>query len=317
MNEYKEFYNLLPSTPLKYWLSDIEQIINWNLRKERYPQVDEWGKALSQIPNISPNFFDFKNSVRMNGFVEADLEEKLMKFHPWRKGPYFINSIHIDTEWRSDLKWERLAPHIKSLKNKTVLDIGCGNGYHMWRMLGEKAKLAVGIDPQPLFIFQFFAIKKIFGNINNIWVLPMRLEELPNSKNTFDTCFSMGVIYHRKNPSQHIKHIYEILKPGGEVILESLISVNPNNEDIIPIDRYAKMRNVWRIPSLKSLQNELLNAGFKNIRVIDKTKTKYSEQRKTNWMKFESLEDFLDPNDPNKTIEGYQSPIRAILIGEK
>ena len=314
MINYEPFYKIISDTLLKNWIVDAPKIIKKNLRRERYAHIEEWEESLNQIPEISPDFIDLKKSVRMEGRIDSDIEKKLMLLHPWRKGPYFINNIHLDTEWRSDFKWDRVINHIKPLKNKIVLDIGCGNGYHIWRMIGEHAKLAIGIDPQPLFLCQFYAIKKIFGNIKNAWVLPMRLEDIPITECAFDTCFSMGVIYHRREPRKHIEALYKILKIGGEVIIESLIS---NHEDIFPDERYAKMRNVWRIPKLNTLIDELTDIGFKNVRVVDINRTKLSEQRKTTWMKFESLEDFLDPKDLNKTIEGYQCPIRAVIIAEK
>ena len=45
--------------------------------------------------------------------------------------------------------------------------------------------------------------------------------------------------------------------------------------------------------------------------------TSVEEQRATDWMTYQSLKDFLDPNDPTKTIEGYPAPMRATLIATK
>jgi tRNA (mo5U34)-methyltransferase len=47
--------------------------------------------------------------------------------------------------------------------------------------------------------------------------------------------------------------------------------------------------------------------------VVDVNVTSTQEQRSTEWMSFHSLENFLDPDDHSKTIEGYPAPRRAII----
>ena len=47
---------------------------------------------------------------------------------------------------------------------------------------------------------------------------------------------------------------------------------------------------------------------------MDINKTTVEEQRSTDWMTFESLADFLDPNDANKNVEGHPAPLRDIFI---
>jgi tRNA (mo5U34)-methyltransferase len=50
--------------------------------------------------------------------------------------------------------------------------------------------------------------------------------------------------------------------------------------------------------------------------MVDISTTSIEEQRSTDWMTFESLEDFLDPNDHSKTIEGHPAPTRAVFLAE-
>jgi tRNA (mo5U34)-methyltransferase len=50
--------------------------------------------------------------------------------------------------------------------------------------------------------------------------------------------------------------------------------------------------------------------------MVDISTTSIEEQRSTEWMKFESLKDFLDPEDPSKTVEGHPAPIRAVFVAE-
>ena len=234
---------------------------------------------------------------------------------PWRKGPYNLFGLVLDAEWQSNMKWARLEGQIKPLKDKLVLDVGCGNGYYCWRMLGKKAKYVVGIDPSLLFYSQFRAIKKYSPNCN-IDLIPFGIESLPDKGLYFDTVFSMGVIYHRREPIEHLRQLSKCLKSGGEIIIESLVIDSDNLDVLIPKERYAKMKNVWSIPSVKLLVKWINDAGFKNIKIIDTTQTTIKEQRITEWMKFESLANFLNQHDINKTIEGYPAPVRTIVISE-
>ena len=114
-----------------------------------------------------------------------------------------------------------------------------------------------------------------------------------------------------------MKNINKILKENGEIILETLIIHSKQKDMIIPKGRYAKMNNVWFIPSIETIMTWLKKSNFKNIRVLNVSPTTIDEQRSTEWMKFESLDNFLDENNSKKTIEGYPAPIRAIFSAKK
>ena len=47
--------------------------------------------------------------------------------------------------------------------------------------------------------------------------------------------------------------------------------------------------------------------------VLETSKTEADEQRKTPWIEGQSLEDFLDPDDSSKTVEGYPAPARVYV----
>ncbi len=239
----------------------------------------------------------------------------LKKFKPWRKGPYHIHGLHIDTEWRSDFKWDRLAPHISDLSNRYVLDIGCGSGYHLWRMRGAGAKFVVGIDPTKQQLDLLQAVQH-FVQDDNVNLLPLGVDQLPEL-NAFDTVFAMGVLYHRRSPIDFIYQLKSQLAVGGELVLETLVVDGDENTVLVPGERYAKMRNVWFLPSCDAMCAWLERCGFKNIRVVNTDITALDEQRKTDWIDTESLQDFLDPDDNSKTVEGYPAPKRAIFIANK
>ncbi len=262
--------------------------------------------------------------------VQAQLKRLLLQLMPWRKGPFEFFGIRIDSEWRSNLKWARLCGKIGDLHGRRILDVGCGNGYYLWRMLGEGARLALGIDPSQLFIAQFYALKSPCGDCP-AFALPLTSSQFPRKKIVgknnlgdlsansigFDTVFSMGVLSHRRDPHAHLRELQQFTRRGGELVIETLV-VNGGQDDILtPADRYAKMRNVYSIPSPLALENWLRQSGATDIRLLDLSQTTVAEQRTTEWMQFESLPDFLDPTDANKTIEGYPAPQRAVFVCRK
>ena len=295
--------------------SAFDADINGNLVK--------WLAAYDQLPNIQASGINLtyaKPKIGRIGDIDDSQREELTtalkELHPWRKGPYDIFGININTEWRSDLKWDRLKNHIASLNNRLILDIGCGNGYHCLRMIGEGAKFVIGVDPGMLSVVQFKVLQKYLGN-QPVDVFPLGVEELPGDIEAFDSVFSMGVIYHRKDPLEHLRRIKSFLKPGGEIILETLVIDGAEGDILVPGGRYAQMRNVWQIPSVSCAEKWMKETGFCEIRTVDVTITSSEEQRSTEWMNFHSLSQFLDPENSTKTVEGYPAPKRAIIIGKK
>ncbi|SMY32824.1 tRNA (mo5U34)-methyltransferase [Photobacterium malacitanum] len=320
MFSFSAFYQLLAQhETLRPWLNTLpKQLSDWE--QQEHGDMARWVRALQKFPTDKPDLIDLKNEVSVRNEVPiADGEKKRLEsllrlLHPWRKGPFTIHDIHIDTEWRSDWKWDRVLPHITPLKGRSVLDVGCGNGYHMWRMLGEGAKLTVGIDPSSLFLIQFEAIKRLMGQDERAYLLPLGIEQLPELK-AFDTVFSMGVLYHRRSPLDHILQLKNQLRAGGEVILETLVIDGDENTVLVPTHRYAQMHNVYFFPSAKALKVWMEKCGFVDVRIVDENITTTDEQRTTAWMTNNSLPEYLNQEDNSKTIEGYPAPRRAILIG--
>jgi len=307
------FFNLIQGTQFAPHEHDYRQAIDKRLGSRPHGRDLEWQAVIDQIAAL--------NERRAGALPETSdtvaLEQTLLGLHPWRKGPFRLSGVLIDSEWQSQLKWARLQDHIHSLKGRFVLDVGSGNGYYLSRMVEAGAKLAVGIDPTRLFFYQFEAVCLLSG-LPRAAILPLMDEDLPSIA-LYDTVFSMGVLYHRRNPLDHLACLKRVMRPGAELVLETLIVEDESRypHGLIPTNRYAKMRNVWSVPTIKQVIGWLQQAGFQHARVADVSPTTTKEQRQTPWMTFESLSDFLDPLDESKTIEGYPGPVRAIAIAER
>jgi tRNA (mo5U34)-methyltransferase len=285
-----------------------------------------WLHTIATLPRITTHDVEIDSTIRIgraadcSAQVQALLRSGLMSLQPWRKGPFSLFGVDIDSEWRSDWKWRRVAPHLSSLVGRTVLDVGCGNGYYGWRMCAAGARCVIGVDPTLIYLMQYLTILKYLAPARPEFVnalLPARLEELPAASAAFDTVFSMGVLYHRRDPHAHLRDLHAHLRPGGELVLETLTVTDESTRVLTPTDRYARMRNVWHIPNRVTLERWLIDAGFSMARSVDSTATTRAEQRTTGWMQFESLDEALDPDDPTRTIEGYPAPVRSIVIAQK
>ncbi len=323
MINFNSFYNSIQETPLSSFEDAFRDALQRRFEVRPHGDLPSWNTALQALPAIEPDQVHFdSDAVSIGSAAQLSSEEQalvtqyLEMLHPWRKGPWSLFGIDIDTEWRSNLKWDRIVPHLSPLKDRLVLDVGCGNGYYAWRMLEHDPRLVVGVDPSLKFMMQFSAFKHYLPQAP-LEFLPLRDEELPARMQAFDTVLSMGVLYHRRSPFDHLEQLRHSLRIGGELVLETLVIEGGMNEVLVPRDRYAQMPNVWFIPSCDTLASWLERAGFSDVNLVDLSPTTTSEQRATDWMRFQSLADYLDPDDPTRTIEGYPAPLRATFVATK
>ncbi len=287
----------LSGLDLDDWRSAVEPLIQARLSESGHGDYARWRDVLYALPGVETD--------------SSALKSALLDLAPWRKGPFDVGGIHIDTEWRSDLKWARLAETV-DLQDKNVLDVGCGNGYYALRMREAGAKTVIGVDPTILYVMQFLAVN-YFLRDPNVFVLPLRLDELPMPSRRFDTTFSMGVLYHQRSPIEHLRQLRQTIRPGGQLVLETIYVPGEESYACTPPDRYARMKNVWLLPTIAELETWLARTGYKDLDVVDTSITTTDEQRSTEWMSFESLAEALDPNDPSKTVEGWPAPRRVVV----
>lgn len=322
MIDFRDFYSKIAKTDLSSWLEILPaQLANWRHKVSSGRQFKKWNNILENLPEMTATYLDIATNITAKNENSVDRKEKsrikmLLKcFMPWRKGPFSVYGIYVNSEWQSHWKWNRIINHLPSLKNHTVLDVGCSNGYYLWRMLGAGAKMVVGIDPNLLFLFQFKAICKLIGrHKSKMHFLPISINSMP-SLESFNMVFSMGMLYHQKSPLEHLLKLKNQIVSRGNLILETIVLNGDKNSVFTPVGRYAGMRNVYFVPSIAALKIWLTKCGFIDIKVISHYTTSITEQRRTTWINSQSLQDFL--SDDFHTIEGYPRPVRAAILAKK
>jgi tRNA (mo5U34)-methyltransferase len=290
------------------------------LRQERqkwltWKNIKPYQEAIAALPeyaNVKVTLGD-RVEIQIADLTSEELEQikqaaELMK--PWRKGPFQFNTLFIDSEWQSQIKYNLLEPHF-NLKDKIVGDIGCNNGYYLFRMLSQQPKKLIGFDPSAIYYSQFLFVDH-FINSGIVYEL-LGVEHVEFYEHKFDTLFCLGVLYHRSDPVAMLKSLFKGLNKGGELILDTFMIDGEEEICLTPRDRYSKIPNIYFVPTVNALKNWCYRAGFESVEVLEIMKTELNEQRKTEWIDTQSLEDFLDPDDPTKTVEGYPAPKRVYL----
>lgn len=247
---------------------------------------------------------------------QQDIKNQLKSFMPWRKGPFSIFGTDIDAEWRSERKWNRLTGHLPDLTGKVVADIGCNNGYYMFRMIPHQPRFVLGFEPSVQHYYCFKALNGMAG-CTNLDIDLLGVEHIKLFAESFDVIFLMGIIYHRISPIELLKDLHTALKPGGTLVVES--QAIPGNEPValFPEKTYAKVPGTYFVPTGAALKNWLLRSGFDQVNLFDSHPMSSVEQRKTEWMVFESYNNYLNPDNPSLTSEGYPAPWRVYLTASK
>jgi tRNA (mo5U34)-methyltransferase len=200
------------------------------LRQERqkwltWKNIKPYQEAIAALPeysNVKVTLGD-RVEIQIADLTSEELEQikqaaELMK--PWRKGPFQFNTLFIDSEWQSQIKYTLLEPHF-DLKDKIVGDIGCNNGYYLFRMLSQQPKKLIGFDPSAIYYSQFLFVDH-FINSGIVYEL-LGVEHVEFYEHKFDTLFCLGVLYHRSDPVAMLKSLFKGLNKGGELILDSFM----------------------------------------------------------------------------------------------
>jgi len=301
---------------------NLETLQNKKSECRTWKNVEPWYLQLQESckiekDNLSIDYGDWFSVGIKEDLTQEEYEvvvETAKKLIPWRKGPFKVFGLEIDSEWQSNIKYNLIRPHF-NLKDKVVADIGCNNGYYMFRMLEDKPKRLIGFDPSPLTLHQFEFINHFVKS--DIVYEMLGVEHLEYYNHKFDFIFMLGVLYHRPDPVGTLKSLARGLNSKGEILIDTFMIDGDDEICLTPNKRYSKIPNIYFIPTVSALKNWLERAGFEDIEVLAITVTTSEEQRKTEWSFDQSLEDFLDENDKTKTVEGYPAPKRVYVKARK
>ena len=311
-----DFFRRIEATghpALLQWSEQLREACDQRLVSNRDALFESWKAVLDRLPAVGQGSLDAQGDViRVVGDQTTSLRADLLRLNPWRIGPYQICGVDVDTEWRSNMKWDRFASKVY-FDNAKVLDVGCNNGYFGFKALAAGAQWVMGVEPFLLYNVQHEIFRRYLADPAAIGVMPIKAAEIPAHLGVFDVALSMGVLYHRKNPIGHLETLHGSLRKRGQLILETMAIESESADVIVPKGKFAKMRGIWFMPTVGMLKRWLQRIGFAEIEIIDVSVTDASEQRKTPFMPFESLNDFLDPQNPALTIEGYQAPVRVVI----
>ena len=310
----------LKAWPGKIDLPLLQKIQAQNHRAWHTPEGKRYRQLLGALPPVPGTVNVHQGRVQITGSPTAKqqelIEHSVRQLKNWKKGPFELFHLTIDSEWRSDLKWQRLEPKLGSLTDQVVLDIGCNNGYFMYRMRQAGAKIVLGIDPTLHFKAQF-ELLQFFAPTPNLHFELFGIDQLTAFSGVFDSIFSLGILYHHPHPLQQLQDVYHALKPGGKLLLETIGIAGNDPIALCPEGRYARMRNIWFLPTLPTLLHWMKRAAFKHLSVISTQWQREREQRSTPWSAPVSYQSFLATDNPHLTIEGHPAPERFIVCGQK
>ncbi|MDG2184286.1 MAG: tRNA 5-methoxyuridine(34)/uridine 5-oxyacetic acid(34) synthase CmoB [Mariniblastus sp.] len=305
----------------------VQQIRLHRLQKMERPHYQNQAASIRKLPTADELPSPVQHQLNLNHVTIGDrsglteeqhelLQKAIFQLLPWRKGPFRLFGHEIDAEWQSHMKWDRIVPELGCLEGKQILDVGCGNGYYMFRAAQQQPRLVLGIDPSITFYLQFELMQR-YLQLPNLQYELMGVEDLELFDREFDLVCCMGILYHHRNPIEILRRLYRTVRVGGTVILESQTIPGAGSMALFPEERYAKARNVYFVPTAECLLNWIQRSGFKKAEIVSHNQVTIEEQRSTELAPYESLVDFLDPNDADRTVEGYPAPYRTVVRAER
>lgn len=271
--------------------------------------------------NFSAPRVQIGQAAELTPAEHQELTGYLTGFAPWRKGPFEIFGQMIDANWRSDRKWERALACADPLRDRRVCDVGTGNGYYLFRMAAESPADVLGLDPTEDFARCFEFLNAFVAHVTpQIRFLPAGFDALEAEQysSAFDVIFCMGVVYHHTDPIRLLRIIHSALRPGGQLVLESLGLPSGYCADPIALTpergRYAGGGGNWFVPNAAGLLQWLRRSGFRDAELVAETDFMDEQVREGD---LPGLRDFLDPENPARTTEGYPAPVRLLCTARR
>ena len=158
---------------------------------------------------------------------------------------YFKRRHDVDFNYNRDIEVPAMIKAIGNVKNKIILDLGCGFGDHAEKLSKKGTKKIIGIDISKKLIK--LAKEKKLKNCE-FFVADMS-KKLKFKNNFFDVVFSSLAIHYIKNLSKLFKEVNRILKKGGFFLFSTghpiFNQVNQSPVHLIGVERSNKKRKIF------------------------------------------------------------------------
>lgn len=189
-------------------------------------------------------------------------------------------------------EWEQLRALLPDFNNATVLDLGCGYGWHAKYISEQGASKVVAIDGSSKMIeraLEINADSRIDYHLSSI-------EGLSYQPESFDQIISSLVMHYIEDYKTVIENVYSWLKPGGTLTFscEHPVFTSTENQDFeydehgqikhFAVDNYSYERQLTTNflgaevikyhRTLETYLNTLLAAGFKLNKIVEPTPPK-------------------------------------------
>jgi len=193
--------------------------------------------------------------------------------------PYNIKtrSYHINSPGYNLNKWPRLKNILDSIniENKSIVDVGCGDGFYIIECLKEGAKYCLGIDLDPLRINRCNFVKKVY-DLKNIDFKNLSLYDLEENK--FDIVMGLGLLHRVPDLDACIKKLSNL---GDKVLVEFKSLDSTNNEKLFAggKSKSNSLNGLWYVPTKSYVISKFFNLGFKNHTIFEDKTSKLNFKR--------------------------------------
>jgi tRNA (mo5U34)-methyltransferase len=237
-----------------------------------------------------------------------ELEQVVSKYadrlHPFLQCPFPVAGGRvIQGAWVGEYKlmnFPKCDITAETLANKRVLDIGCNAGYDTFYLSTLGPSEIIGVEPAYLFYYQALFLWSTYY-CPNLRFLNTEWQNIhKETLGTFDVINCQGVLYHEPSPMLLVEKLFDLLEPGGTLVLESHVTLDDDLKAQFVEDTFNGGIDWWWIPSIRTVKAMLGARGFEDIAV-------------RTWAPAPSN----NPDDPDHTTEGLAPGGRTFFTARR
>jgi len=148
-----------------------------------------------------------------------------------REAKKSIRYFNAEQQARFDL----ILKYLGDIKNKTVLDVGCGDGALTYLFCKKQANV-VGADVEELGLK--FAKEFLSSHGYHPQLILTSAYNIPLEDNSVDCVVASDVIEHVQEPDRLLEEAKRILKPGGKIVISTPYKLTEKSADKFHVKEY-------------------------------------------------------------------------------